>query len=276
MKECAPRSVQIRPRAYPHTHTYTHSSNSGSVGGSGSHISSACTRNYTPTTPAAAAADYDDDDDFLSRSRGSMNGPWAINGPHATHTHSVPSSPLCPAVHARALTRSLDYDDGENRGDDGYEITVRPHALFFPSFLFYFLSPSPSFSLSPFSFSFSLSFSSFSLSRTTCREREQIARRVTTSLWRVIRARSLTLYGRAVFPGKDFLGDVRKSAGSRSRMRNQACPRSLVYVSRITPSSRFHVRVLICIVLRPRTLFYPARARTCSFSSSHRAFPPRR
>lgn len=276
MKECAPRSVQIRPRAYPHTHTYTHSSNSGSVGGSGSHISSACTRNYTPTTPAAAAADYDDDDDFLSRSRGSMNGPWAINGPHATHTHSVPSSPLCPAVHARALTRSLDYDDGENRGDDGYEITVRPHALFFPSFLFYFLSPSLSFSLSPFSFSFSLSFSSFSLANGSQRKRADRTAGYDLALARHPCALSYALRESRLSWERLSRGRAKIGRIALPNAKSSLPPLARVCVSRITPSSRFHVRVLICIVLRPRTLFYPARARTCSFSSSHRAFPPRR
>lgn len=41
-------------------------------------------------TPRRVYTKLHTDDDFLSRIRGSMNGPWAINGPHAaTHTHST-------------------------------------------------------------------------------------------------------------------------------------------------------------------------------------------
>jgi len=92
------RAVQIRQRAYLHAQRLPH------IG----------------VVPRYVYTKLHTDDDFLSRIRESMNGPWAINGPHgATHTHPTgpsfpslapplpPSPPASPRVHARALTRSL-------------------------------------------------------------------------------------------------------------------------------------------------------------------------
>lgn len=133
-KKCS-RSVQIRPRTYLHTacsYVYRHP----------------CTRNYV-------YIHLHTDDDFLSRIRGSMNGPWTINGPYATHTHSLralsasplpPSPPLPPPrlyKHARALTRSLRPRTTITRDDDAYTRNysgIHTRALFFPSFLCFLFS----------------------------------------------------------------------------------------------------------------------------------------
>lgn len=109
----------------------------------------------------------------------------------------------------------------------------------------------------------------FSHGRAIHREGEKIARRVTTSSLRDDRE-YVRAYVHALLhdserkevprrPGKDFLGDVRKSPRSRSRIQNKARHAIACHASCITSSS---VARLICIILAPDSF---------SFSRSSRA-----
>lgn len=98
--------------------------------------------------------------------------------------------------------------------------------------------------------------------------RNKIARRVTASAGGASSARALLLaWPSRLSPGKDFLGDVRKSPGSRSRMRNQARLRCVCFsYHSIVGFTGF---ALICIV--PAASDSPLRL---SRASAHRVFFP--